>query len=55
MFLGFSLALAFATIWTGVIYVIQPDQYGKAYGVIVSLYNAGFTLVPLLVGVLRAY
>lgn len=55
MFLGFSLALAFASIWTGIVFVIPADQYGKAFGVIVSLYNAGFTVVPLAVGAMRAY
>ena len=55
MFLGFSLALAFATIWTGVIFVIRADGLGKAFGVIVSLYNACFTVVPLAVGIMRAY
>lgn len=53
--LGCSLALAFATIWTGIVYVIPADRYGKAFGVIVSMYNAAFTLVPLIVGLLRAY
>jgi hypothetical protein len=54
LFLGFALALAFATIWTGIVYVIPADQLGKAYGIIVALYNIGFSFVPLIVGFIRA-
>jgi hypothetical protein len=51
--LGLSLGIAYAAIWSGIIYVITPNVYGKAFAVLVAVYNIGFTVVPTLIGFLR--
>ena len=53
--LGFSFALAFATIWTGIVYVINEENHGKAYGAIVGIYNLFMLGVPLIVGFTQIY
>ncbi|CAD8077369.1 unnamed protein product [Paramecium sonneborni] len=53
--LGTSLALAFASAWTGIVFLVRPDTLGKAYALVIAVYNFTFTLVPLAVGALRAY
>lgn len=53
--LGTSLALSFASAWTGIVYLVRPDCLGKAYALVIAIYNFTFTLVPLAVGALRAY
>jgi hypothetical protein len=52
--LGTSLALAFASAWTGIVFLVRPDSLGKAYAIIIALYNFTFTIVPMAVGGLRA-
>jgi hypothetical protein len=51
--LGFAFALAFATIWTGIVYVIDEAGHGKAYGAVVGIYNMFMTVVPLIVRFLK--
>jgi len=51
--LGLAYSLAFTAIWTGVIYVITPELYGKAFATMISLYNLMFTFSPIIVGILR--
>jgi hypothetical protein len=53
--LGAAYAITFTAVWTGVIYLINAEFYGKSYSIIIGLYNTGFTFVPLLVGLLRSY
>jgi hypothetical protein len=53
--IGFALALAYSSVWTGIIFVVDNDRLGKAYAILVGLYNFGFTIIPLIIGVLRAY
>lgn len=53
--MGTALALSFATIWTAIIYVIKPEEYGKAFATIIALDNIGFTIIPLIIGALRTY
>ena len=53
--LGTATAIAYASPWTGVVYLVRPDFIGKAYGAVVGIYNAMFSVVPIIVGVLRAH
>ena len=53
LILGVGLGLSYSSIWTGVIFVISPENYGKGFGCIVAFYNVGFTIIPLFVGVIR--
>ncbi|CAK85786.1 unnamed protein product (macronuclear) [Paramecium tetraurelia] len=53
--LGTANAIAYASPWTGVVYLVRPDYLGKAYAVVVGIYNGLFSIFPIVVGVLRAY
>lgn len=55
MLLGTSLGLAFSAAWTGIVYIVRPDALGKAYALVIAVNNISFSIVPLLVGGLRAY
>lgn len=53
--LGFSFALSFTTIWSGIIYIILPDNYGKSFGILICLQNLGLSVIPSLTNFLRTY
>lgn len=53
--MGTANAIAYASPWTGVVYLVRPDYLGKAYAVVVGTYNGLFSIFPIVVGVLRAY
>lgn len=52
--IGFALALAYSSVWTCIVYIVKADRLGKAYAILVGLYNFGFTIIPLMIGILRA-
>jgi len=35
--LGLGFGLSYASIWTGVLNVVSPELYGKAFGFIIAL------------------
>ena len=54
LLLGTAYVTTFTAVCTGVIFVVNPEHYGKSYSTIIGLYNTGFTVVPLLIGVMRS-
>ncbi len=53
--IGFALALSYSSVWTSIIYVVEANRLGKAYAIVVGLYNSGVTIIPLIIGLLRAW
>ena len=53
--LGIGLAISFAGPWTSFVFLIKPFYLGRAYAFVVAIYNALFSIFPVLVGLLRAH
>merc|ERR1711935_985304 len=50
--MGVAYSFYAAAVWPAVVYVVNEDQVGTAYGLVTAVQNTGLALVPQLVGLL---
>jgi hypothetical protein len=53
--LGIGIGFGWVVLYTGLIHLIQPHLYGKGFSILIAFNNIGFTIVPLVVSLLRRY
>lgn len=49
-FMGLAYSFYAAAVWPAIVYVVDEDQVGTAYGLVTAVQNTGLALVPLMVG-----
>ena len=53
LFLGLAYSIALCSIWTGVVFIINKEQHGKAFSALKIIENIIFALVTCIIGLLR--
>lgn len=48
--MGIAYSFYAAAVWPAVVYVVDDDQVGTAYGLVTAVQNTGLFLVPVIVG-----
>jgi len=49
-FMGIAYSFYAAAVWPAIVFVVDEDQVGTAYGLVTAVQNTGLALVPLMVG-----
>ncbi|CAD8093747.1 unnamed protein product [Paramecium primaurelia] len=48
LLLGLSFSLSYTTVWSGVLYLTQPNTHGRSLSLFVCLQNFGITITPFI-------
>ena len=51
--MGFAYSIGYAAIGPSIAYVTKPNQLGKANGIVVSIQNMGFFILPYIIAFIK--